>query len=68
MMVRSAATSLLGLRVRIPLRPWMLMSCVRTCTYRPLRPDDHSFRGVPPGVKGKGKVHPRTGDDGPDGE
>jgi len=61
--VRSAAASLLGLRVRIPLRPWMLVSCVSISRYRPLRPADHSFRGVSPGVKGK--VHSRTGDEVP---
>ena len=46
----------------------MLVSYVSMCGYRSLRPADHSFRGVPPGVKGKGKTHRKTGHEGPDGD
>jgi len=45
---RSAAARLLGSQVRIPLRAWMLVSCVCCvlCRQRSLRRADHSFRGV----------------------
>jgi hypothetical protein len=47
-----ATARLLGWRVRIPPRTWMLVSCVYCvlCRYRPLRWADHSFRGVQLGV------------------
>jgi len=48
-----AASWIQGSRVRIPLRAWMLVSCVccELCRWRPLRRTDRSFRGVKPGVR-----------------
>lgn len=47
---KSAAARLWVLRVRIPMRTWISMSCdcCVLCTQRPLRQADHKFRGVPP--------------------
>ena len=44
----SAATRLLGLRVRIQLGAWMSVSCVccLMCRYRLVRRNGHSSRGV----------------------
>jgi hypothetical protein len=45
---KSAAARLLGSRDRIPLRAWMIVSCVRCvlCRWRPVRHADHSFSGI----------------------
>jgi len=45
-----AATSLLGLRVRIPLRSWILVFCENCVLYISLRWTNHSSRGVIPSV------------------
>jgi hypothetical protein len=48
----SEAASYLVSRVRIPLRAWMFVSCVRCgwCRYWPIRWADPSFRGALPSV------------------
>jgi len=47
-----SVAQLLGLRVRIPLKAWMFVSCVYfvLSRYLYLRLADHSFRGILPGV------------------
>ena len=74
----SAAVRLLGLRVRIPPGAWMRVSCKycvlsgRGLCDAPITRAEESYRSVcviecDEGI-GKGKVHPRTGHEGPEGE
>jgi hypothetical protein len=51
--LRSEVASLLGSRVRIPLRAWIFVSCVCCvlCRWRPLGQADHSSRGVLPDAR-----------------